>query len=109
MKRNYSHFELGNSRSAHTARQNRWMQHYHGGAYAIDKTEPETMDLPEICSFRIGDGLLDNLGFCNGEIIVVVDKEFGIIPVCKFHADYCIRPWDSVGVDYVPQQYLTRP
>lgn len=54
------------------------------GAYGLDRVEPESTDIPDVCAFS-KDGLLPNSLLCKGTLIVILDIRFGVIPVCNNH------------------------
>lgn len=69
----------------HGADHNRGMSKLRAGAYALDRREPESMDIPEVCAFSRY-GLLEEIDYtCEGELVVVRDDRFGVIPVCGLH------------------------
>lgn len=70
---------------------NRAMCHLKAGAYSLDLSEPETVDLPEVCAFSRY-GLLEEIDYrCSEDLIVMVDIRFGVIPVCTLHKKHIIK------------------
>lgn len=76
---------------------NRAMCHLKAGAYSLDLSEPEPVDLPEVCAFSRY-GLLEEIDYrCSEDLVVMVDVRFGVIPVCTLHKKHIIKQEEFSG------------